>query len=337
LLVFFIAFAGLSFGNQMQLGFAVSSMTDKVLERTFAGIGYESNVRFIGYEDIGSSDNQLPYTAVYGDILFGEDTVAHGELVVFENGSDVFKLLNADNKKEINLNTLDGVVVNDWMRHKYDLSLGDVIIFCSDGKTFSLPIAAFERSAFGRTIYCGYGYAEKNALLESQSYNGVFTKDMVTFDPQKHIYISTVEDMRGDFQIQKETYSTLSILFFVLGALVGFITIQIALRSVINANRKYIAMMKAYGYSEKERNRSMLSKYRLIAYLGFLIGSGYAYIIIAIMFSSTAKTSDMIVPVTVDIWAMLIAPLMFILAYEFIIWAYGRKINAISLKEIMDS
>lgn len=334
-LLFFVAFAGLAFGNQMQLGFAVSSMTDKVLERTLEGVGYESNVRFIQYSDMEQSSGQLPYTSVYGEVSVGGDVLTHGELVAFQSGSDVLKLLDADTKEVIDLNMLDGVVVNDWLRHKYDLLIGDTVTFITDIGTFILPIAAFENSAFGETIYLGYEYAEKNDIIKYKGYNGMYTTEPVTFDPQKHIFASTVADMRDEFREQKETYSSLSVLFFVLGTLLGIITLQIALRIVVNTNRKYIAMMKAYGYSSAERRRSLLGKYRPVAYVGFLIGTGYAYGILTVLFGMTAKTSNMLVPVTVDIWAILIAPLLFIIAYELITALYGRRISGISLKEVM--
>ncbi len=221
-------------------------MTDKVLERTLEGVDYESNVRFIQYHDMEQNSSQLPYTAIYGEVLIGSDSLMHGELVVFQSGGDIFKLLDADSKREIDINKLDGVVVNDLIRHKYKLSLGDTVTFRKKDNIFSLPIAAFERSAFGETVYCGYEFAKNNGIIEHSGYNGLYTNNVVSFDPQKHIFVSTVEDMKNQFQEQKGTYSSLFALFFVLGILVGLITLQIALQLVTNANRKYIAMMKAY-------------------------------------------------------------------------------------------
>lgn len=335
ILLFFVAFAGLAFGNQIQLGFAVSSMTDKALARTLEGVDYESNIRFLQYENLTQNDSQLPYTAVYGDLSFGEESLAHGELVILQSGGNVFRLLDADSKKKIELDTLNGVVVNDWMRKKYGLALGDTVTFKQNGNTFTLPIAAFERSSFGETVYCGYNFAESYAIIEHISYNGLYTTDTVSYDPQKHIFVTTVKDMRGEFQQQKETYRSLSSLFFVLGTLIGFITLQIALRVVVNANRKYIAMMKAYGYSSSERSRSVLGKYRPVAYAGFLVGTVYAYGILIVIFGMTAKTSNMLVPVTADIWAVLIAPVLFIVAYECMAAFYSHRINRVSLKELM--
>ena len=335
-LLFFVAFAGLAFGNQLQLGFAVSSMTDKVLERSLEGMGYQSNVRFHEAQDIERNERQLPYAAVRGGLSVGGDDLARGELVVFQSGGNVFRLLDADTKTEIDLNTLDGVVVNDWMRRRYDLSPGDAVTFKRDGETLALPIAAFERSAFGETVYCGFETAEKYAILEHNGCNGVYTADAVTFDAQRHRFVITAQDIRDEFQAQKETYRSLSAMFFVLGTLIGLVTLQIALRVAVNANRKYIAMLKAYGYSGAERRRAILGKYRPVAYIGFLIGTGYAYGILTVLFGMTAKTSDMAVPVTADIWALLAAPVLFIIAYELMIAAYSRKIGGVSLKELMN-
>lgn len=118
-----------------------------------------------------------------------------------------------------------------------------------------------------------------------------------------------------------------------IGIMMGFITLIIAADFVLSANSKYISLMKAYGYSEKECYRSLLSGYRPIAWIGFIIGGAYQYYFMKSMVSIFAGAYD--VEITYNLEGLIITLVLFVFCYEGVMTYYRRKVSKISLKETM--
>ena len=72
-------------------------------------------------------------------------------------------------------------------------------------------------------------------------------------------------------------------MIFVIGVVLAFTTLYIAVSTVIRSNQKNIAMMRVFGYKSAECKRSVLDGYRPAAYIGFVIGSVYQYGLLRLM------------------------------------------------------
>lgn len=128
----------------------------------------------------------------------------------------------------------------------------------------------------------------------------------------------------------------MTVTLIVIGATLGAVTLLISLTFVINANKKYIAMLKGYGYTETECCRATFGGYRLVAYIGFAVGTGYQFFLvktIASIFESTYEMPE----VTFNFVGFFATIAAFALFYEAIMFLYKRRINKISLREIMQA
>lgn len=125
-------------------------------------------------------------------------------------------------------------------------------------------------------------------------------------------------------------------MIMLIGITLAFTTLFIAITTVINGNTKTIALMRAFGYSQKECCKSILGGYRPLSYIGFAAGTLYQYILLRIMVDVVFKDIGTI-PVTYefDFPVMLISLVAFILVYETVMYFYSQKIKKISIKEIM--
>ena len=72
----------------------------------------------------------------------------------------------------------------------------------------------------------------------------------------------------------------MSIMIMAIGIVLAVVTLFIATTSVINANSKTITMMKVFGYSSRECANAVLNGYRPWAYLGFVLGTIYQYVLL---------------------------------------------------------
>jgi|AGTN01.1.fsa_nt_gi Predicted permease. len=82
------------------------------------------------------------------------------------------------------------------------------------------------------------------------------------------------------------------VVFIAFGIIMGLVTLLLALTFVINKNKKYLAMLKAYGYTDGECNKAIFGGYRVVTYIGFAMGTVYQFFLIKSMASLFAGAFD---------------------------------------------
>jgi len=124
-------------------------------------------------------------------------------------------------------------------------------------------------------------------------------------------------------------------MIMVIGLTLSVVTLLIAVTTVINGNKKSIAMMRVFGYSQKECFDSLLGGYRPAAYIGFAVGSIYQYALLKIMVEVVFKDMENVPEYKFDFPMMFLSLAAFIILYELIMLFYAKAINKFSIKEIM--
>ena len=137
------------------------------------------------------------------------------------------------------------------------------------------------------------------------------------------------------FSMKDLSSEMMGAMMLVIGLVLAFTTLFLAVTTVIKGNTKTIAMMRVLGYPQKECCRAILGGYRPMSYLGFAIGTGYQYILLRIMVDLVFKDVEGIPAYQFHIPAMLVSLVIFILVYESLMFVYANKIRKISMKEIM--
>lgn len=120
-----------------------------------------------------------------------------------------------------------------------------------------------------------------------------------------------------------------------IGLILAFMTLWMSLTSVVKANTKTIAMMKVFGYSEKECGRSILGGYRPVSYVGFAIGTVYQYLLLRIMVDFVYADFENIPVYRFDFTGLAISLVTFMISYELMIYGYSRRIARQSVKSVM--
>lgn len=126
------------------------------------------------------------------------------------------------------------------------------------------------------------------------------------------------------------------IMIFIIGLVLAFTILYIAVTTVITSNSKNIAMMRVFGYQARECKRAVLDGYRLPAYIGFMIGTGYQFGLLKIMVNIVFANLDNVPEYDFDIKMFFITLVGFIVIYEGIMLLYSNKIKKIPIKQIME-
>ena len=137
------------------------------------------------------------------------------------------------------------------------------------------------------------------------------------------------------FSMKDLSSEMMGVMMLVIGLVLAFTTLFLAITTVINGNTKTIAMMRVFGYSQKECCRAILGGYRPMSYIGFVIGTVYQYGLLRLMVDVVFKDMEGVPVYKFDFPVMFISLAVFIFVYEMTMYIYSEKIKKISVKEIM--
>jgi len=137
------------------------------------------------------------------------------------------------------------------------------------------------------------------------------------------------------FSMKDLSSEMMGVMMLVIGLVLAFTTLFLAISTVINGNTKTIAMMRVFGYSQKECCRAILGGYRPMSYIGFAIGTVYQYGLLRLTVDIIFKDFEDIPAYEFDFPVMIISLVVFIAIYEILMYVYSEKIKRISIKEIM--
>lgn len=137
------------------------------------------------------------------------------------------------------------------------------------------------------------------------------------------------------FSMKDLSSEMMGAMILTIGLTLAFTTLFLAITTVIKGNTKTIAMMRVFGYSQKDCCKAILGGYRPISYIGFALGTVYQYALLRIMVDIVFKDIEGVPVYRFDFPVMLISLAVFVLLYEVLMLVYSEKIKKISIKEIM--
>lgn len=141
--------------------------------------------------------------------------------------------------------------------------------------------------------------------------------------------------MQMSFSMDELASVMMSVMIMAIGITLACVTLLIATTSVMKANAKTITMMKVFGYGAKECAGAVLGGYRPWAYIGFGIGTVYQFGLLKIAVEIIFADMEGVPDYGFDVPAFICALVVFVLLYEGIMRVYGKKMEKLSVKEIM--
>lgn len=128
---------------------------------------------------------------------------------------------------------------------------------------------------------------------------------------------------------------TIQVMMMGIGVLLSLSILLLCLGTVVQENKASLALMKAFGYRQKEFSLVILTRYRLVAYLGFVLGTVYQYGLMKLLLKVIVKDAQGVPDYSFDVHNFLITFLAFVILYELLVTYYFIAIRRMTLKEIM--
>lgn len=137
------------------------------------------------------------------------------------------------------------------------------------------------------------------------------------------------------FSMKDLSSAMMGAMILLIGIVLACTALFLAVSTVVRGNARTIAMMRVFGYRERQCSQAILGGYRPAAYVGFAIGTVYQYGLLRIMVDIVFRDMEGIPEYAFDFPMMCISLAFFAVAYEAVLYGYSRKIRKISVKEIM--
>lgn len=141
--------------------------------------------------------------------------------------------------------------------------------------------------------------------------------------------------LQMSFSMKDLASKMMGAMIFLIGLTLAFTTLLLAVTTVVKGNTKTIAMMRVFGYSQKECCGAILGGYRALSYVGFALGTVYQYGLLRLMVDLVFLEIAGVPDYAFDVPVMLVTLGVFVTLYEILMYVYLEKIKRISVKEIM--
>ena len=137
------------------------------------------------------------------------------------------------------------------------------------------------------------------------------------------------------FGMKELTDETIQIMMMSIGTVLSVAILYLSLGVLLQENQETLAIMKVFGYSRNECHKSLFAPYRFLAFLGFVLGTGYQYGIMQLLLRLMEKSIAQKVEYDFDFGVCLMTLLIFTLVYEGFIYLSSRKIDQLTIKQVM--
>ena len=137
------------------------------------------------------------------------------------------------------------------------------------------------------------------------------------------------------FGLRDYTDDIIQTMMIMIGLILSFSILFLSLGIVVSESRETLALMKAFGYTDRECQSHILTPYRFWAYIGFALGTAYQYGIMEILIGVIKDT----VPGKIEhhfdgnvcFWTLL----GFAVVYESLFYLSNRKLQKQTIKEVL--
>ena len=136
------------------------------------------------------------------------------------------------------------------------------------------------------------------------------------------------------FGMKELTDETIQIMMMSIGTVLSVAILYLSLGVLLQENQETLAIMKVFGYSRNECHKSLFAPYRILAFLGFVLGTGYQYGIMQLLLRLMEKSIAQKVDYDFDFGVCLMTLLVFVLVYESLIYLSNRRIDQLTIKQV---
>lgn len=233
--------------------------------------------------------------------------------------------------------TTDRVIVTRPLADKLNAKPGDTvkIVGRADSKEYSITVDSIAETYIGNNIYMPLSHFNTMLNYPSGSFFGLWSKDKLYIPENQLLSQLSTDDMKGAINTMTQpiqaAVGTMAFLSFIIGLIVIFVVTSM----IIEENKENISLMKILGYRKREVNSMILNSSSLLVIAGYFLGLPLLFASLGAMLKSLTKEMSIALPLRIGLGYLVIGFAVIYITYEVSKALSRRKINSISMNEIL--
>jgi len=314
-------------------GFAAKSSLDSLMKDGFEeafkyNYSYVFNSIQLGSPSRGEAFSESPFTLKSNNKI---NIVAYGvspssEYITFKDKSG-------------NKLTADKIIITSSLADKLKVKSGDTIkvINTLDSKQYNIVIDSIAQSYVGNYIYMPLAKFNNMMKYPSGSYMGLWSMSKLNIPESKLLTTVTKDDIKNAFKSMTTPIQTMLGTMAAMSFLIGLIVIYVVTTMIIEENKENISLMKVLGYRKKEVYSLILNSSAFLVILGYILGVPILLALLGNMFKSLTKEMSISLPITISYSYLIIGFVIIYVTYEVSKALSKKKVNKISMTEVLKS
>ncbi|MDF2944867.1 MAG: permease [Herbinix sp.] len=315
------------------MGFAAKSSLDSVMEKGF-------NEAF-----------QYEYSYVFNSIMQSAPTKG-------EPFSELLSTLSSDDQVNITIYgvspeshfvtfkdkvgasiPMNKVVITRALADKLKVNPKDTIHVVSkfDAKEYSIAVDAIAESYVGSYIYLPEDTFNEMFGLPTGSYMGLWSDEKLDIPADQLLTVVTKNEIKGAFSAMMTPIQSMIGVMAFMAFVIGLIVIYVVTSMMIEENKENISLMKILGYRKREVYSLILNSSSFSVILGYLLGIPLLLASLNELFRSLTQEMSISLPITISYTYILAGFIIIYITYEASKAMSKKKINRISMNEILKS
>jgi putative ABC transport system permease protein len=232
----------------------------------------------------------------------------------------------------------DGVIVTKALAGKLGARAGEsvTVVRKLDGRAFTFTVDHIADTYAGNFIFMPLG--DYNRVFEQPqgSYNGVFSNVVLELPPGQSYGVVSMEDklaaVREAIAPTESMIGALATVAFIIGLMV----ISLVTSMIVEENKNAIALMKIFGYRQREINALILNSSTWVVVAGFLIGIPLTLSALGVVIQSMEDSVGLSIPPgMISPVYVLVGFVVVLVTYELSKLLSRKKVSAVPMGEAL--
>jgi putative ABC transport system permease protein len=228
------------------------------------------------------------------------------------------------------------VNISSPLASRLKLKEGNTIHFINklDGKTYSLKINGIVEAYGEQFVYMPLDEFNRMTDQPLGSYRTVLSSHEINFDQSLLVGVMDARHSEAYKDLNRPTTLIVASVT-ILAVLIAVIIIYLVTSLMIDESRSTISLLKVLGYREKELAKLILNSSTPAVFIGFWLGLPLMLAFGNTLYGYVAEIMNMLIPMIVNPWYVLISFVLIFAVYEITKWLCGRKLAKISMNEAL--
>jgi len=202
---------------------------------------------------------------------------------------------------------------------------------------YSITVDAIAETYVGNYIYMPLPEFNKMFDYPDGSYFGIWSKEKLDIPENELLAALSVNDLKNAFNTMTQPVQAIIGAMAFMSFIIGLIVIYVVTSMIIEENKENISLMKILGYRKKEVNSLIIDSSALLVIAGYILGIPLLLASLGTMLKSLTKEMSIALPLRIDLLYLLIGFAVIYLTYELSKALSRRKVNRVSMNEILKS